>query len=68
MTAVSPSLLIAGVHWPTGQATSIKNVLFKMSADRSTQHQGLFIEDGSGGFVGDLVFQGGNQALAIGNQ
>ncbi len=68
LTAARSSLLVAGIHWPTGQATSLKNIVFKLSSASDTQQQGLFIEDGSGGFVGDLVFQGGAQALSIGNQ
>lgn len=57
-----------GVHWPTGQATSIQNVVFQMSQAPNNQHQGLFIESGSGGFLGDLVFYGGLYAANIGNQ
>jgi hypothetical protein len=68
MTAVKSSLLVAGIHWPTGQATSLENIVFKMSTASGTQHQGLFIEEGSGGYVGDLVFHGGAQGLAVGNQ
>ena len=59
---------IAGIHWPTGQATTLQNIVFKMSTAAGNQHQGLFIEDGSGGFVTDLVFYGGAQGLAVGNQ
>jgi hypothetical protein len=68
MTAAPPTLLVAGIHWPTGQATSLQNIVFKMSTANGTQHQGLFIEEGSGGFVGDLVFYGGAQGLQVGNQ
>jgi hypothetical protein len=68
MTAASPSLLVAGIHWPTGQATSLQNIVFKMSAAAGNLHQGLFIEEGSGGFVTDLIFYGGAQGLNVGNQ
>jgi glucan 1,3-beta-glucosidase len=68
MTAVSPNTLLRGVHWPTGQATSLQNLVFKMSAVPGTQHEGLFIESGSGGFITDLVFNGGNIGANIGNQ
>jgi hypothetical protein len=68
LTAVAPSVQVAGIHWPTGQATSLQNIVFKMSTVAGNQHQGLFIESGSGGYVGDLVFYGGAQALSIGNQ
>lgn len=68
MTAIAPSVAVSGVHWPTGQATSLQNLVFKMSTASGTQHVGLYIEDGSGGFVNDLVFYGGLQGLAVGNQ
>ncbi|KAK1763224.1 hypothetical protein QBC33DRAFT_459731 [Phialemonium atrogriseum] len=68
LTAVKPSVLVAGIHWPTGQATSLENIVFKMSTASGNQHQGLFIEEGSGGYVGDLVFHGGAQGLSVGNQ
>ncbi len=35
-----------GIHWPTAQATSLQNIVFKMSSNAGTQHQGLFIEGG----------------------
>lgn len=68
MTATDSSLLVAGIHWPVGQATSLQNIVFKMSTVSGTQHQGIFIEEGSGGYVGDLVFYGGAQGLQVGNQ
>lgn len=37
---------ITGIHWPTAQATSIQNCVFKMSDSPGTQHQGFFIEAG----------------------
>jgi len=57
-----------GIHWPTAQATSIQNVIFNMNAENGTQHQGLFVEAGSGGFMTDLVFNGGNKGFIVGNQ
>jgi hypothetical protein len=39
-----------------------------MNADNGTQHQGLFVEEGSGGFMTDLVFNGGNKGFSVGNQ
>ncbi|KAG7285737.1 hypothetical protein NEMBOFW57_008031 [Staphylotrichum longicolle] len=69
ITAVPAGNLISGIHWPSSQSTSLSNIVFKSSeASGTNQHQGLFIEEGSGGYVGDLVFYGGGQALAIGNQ
>jgi glucan 1,3-beta-glucosidase len=39
-----------------------------MSSASGTKHEGLFIEDGSGGFVADLVFYGGFYGLEVGSQ
>lgn len=68
MTLVPFNSSVTGIHWPTGQATSIQNVVFQMSNAAGTLHQGIFIESGSGGFVNDLVFNGGNYGLNVGNQ
>jgi hypothetical protein len=68
ITDVPASTLISGIHWPSSQATSLSNIVFNSSQAAGNQHQGLFIEEGSGGYVGDLVFFGGAQALSIGNQ
>lgn len=68
MTLIPASSSATGIHWPTGQATSIQNVVFEMSRANGTQHQGLFIESGSAGFVNDLVFNGGLSGAALGNQ
>lgn len=45
-TAVPAGQAISGMHWPTAQATSIQFVTFNMVAGSSSQHQGLFIENG----------------------
>lgn len=67
-TLIPASVGATGVHWPTGQATSIQNVVFEMNRQKGTQHQGIFIESGSGGFMSDLVFHGGLQGGFFGNQ
>ena len=46
MTAIPPSSLIRGIHWPTAQATSLQNIVFNMSDAVGTQHRGIFIEEG----------------------
>jgi hypothetical protein len=68
MTNIPANVSATGVHWPTAQTTSLQNVIFKMSAAKGTQHQGLFVEEGSGGFMTDLVFEGGNYGFNVGNQ
>lgn len=67
-TAMPITSSIAGIHWPTAQATSIQNVQFNMNAANGTQHVGLFIEEGSGGFMSDLTFNGGLVGLNVGSQ
>jgi glucan 1,3-beta-glucosidase len=53
---------------PTAKMTSLQNIVFNMNAANGTHHQGLFIEEGSGGFTTDLVFNGGNNGFNVGNQ
>lgn len=68
MTQIPPTDAATGIHWPTAQTTSLRNIVFEMSAAHGTQHQGLFIEEGSGGFMTDLVFEGGLMGFNVGNQ
>lgn len=46
LTAIPASGGSTGIHWPTGQATSLQNVQIKLNADPGTKAQGLFIENG----------------------
>ncbi|KAH6606872.1 glycoside hydrolase family 55 [Trichoderma cornu-damae] len=59
-----------GIHWQVAQATSIQNVQFIMSTDPTTNNkqQGIWMEDGSGGFLNDLTFTGGALGMWVGNQ
>ncbi|CAG8892931.1 unnamed protein product [Penicillium egyptiacum] len=68
LTAIPASSGATGIHWPTGQASSIQNVQIVMSSDPGTQHQGLFIENGSGGFLTDVTITGGLYGANVGNQ
>ncbi|KAK5087856.1 hypothetical protein LTR05_002071 [Lithohypha guttulata] len=67
-TAVPATTQAVGIHWPTGQATSITNVVFRLNEQPGTLHWGIFIEEGSGGFLGDLTFIGGLYGANVGNQ
>ncbi|KAJ7216841.1 pectate lyase superfamily protein-domain-containing protein [Mycena rebaudengoi] len=61
VTAMSPEKSATGIHWQVGQATSLINIDFKMvraTVTPTTNHQGLFAENGSGGFMSDLTFDG----------
>ncbi|KAF7322587.1 hypothetical protein HMN09_00037200 [Mycena chlorophos] len=57
-----------GIHWQVAQATSLMNIEFFMSDAPGSVHQGIWMENGSGGFMGDMVFHGGAFGLWVGNQ
>ncbi|KJZ80028.1 hypothetical protein HIM_00742 [Hirsutella minnesotensis 3608] len=61
---------ITGIHWPVAQATSLQNIEFVMNkhVEGGPAQQGIFIEEGSGGFMTDLVFTGGKYGMNVGNQ
>ncbi|KAL1840887.1 hypothetical protein VTJ49DRAFT_7629 [Mycothermus thermophilus] len=67
-TAIPPGTAATGMHWPTSQATSLQNIVFNMPATPDVVHVGLFIEEGSGGFMTDLTFNGGATGASMGNQ
>ncbi|KAJ5884731.1 Exo-beta-1-3-glucanase, partial [Penicillium taxi] len=68
LTSIAAGTSATGIHWPVGQATSIQNVEIVMSSASGTQHQGIFIENGSGGFLTDITTTGGLYGANIGNQ
>lgn len=59
-----------GIHWQVAQATSLQNIEFFMIEDSSEQNaqQGIFMENGSGGFMTDLIFHGGKYGAFFGSQ
>jgi glucan 1,3-beta-glucosidase len=60
-----------GIHWQVAQATSLQNLYFNMPVSTATQSAtavGVFMENGSGGFLSDLVFFGGNIGFRAGSQ
>lgn len=68
MTQIPANSTATGIHWPTAQATSLQNLVFYMSDAPGTMHQGVLIEQGSGGFMNDLIFYGGRYGGDFGNQ
>ncbi|KAK6542029.1 hypothetical protein TWF694_007800 [Orbilia ellipsospora] len=56
---------MAGIHYQVGQATSLTNLKFLMSGAK--QH-GVYAENGSGGHLSDLTFQGGGFGIWGGSQ
>ncbi|KAM0277231.1 hypothetical protein ACHAQH_005952 [Verticillium albo-atrum] len=59
-----------GIHWQVAQATSLQNILFRMRTDggEANAQQGIFIDNGSGGFMTDLTFVGGRFGMFVGSQ
>ncbi|KAJ7273182.1 exo-beta-1,3-glucanase, partial [Mycena rebaudengoi] len=57
-----------GIHWQVAQATSLMNIRVEMSTAPDTAHQGIWMENGSGGLMSDLVFNGGKFGIWVGNQ
>lgn len=48
-------LVPRGIHWKVSQARSLQNLKFTMPRGEKATHVGIFTENGSGGFVSDLV-------------
>ncbi|KAH8551651.1 glycoside hydrolase family 55 protein [Umbelopsis sp. PMI_123] len=68
LTSTPSTASSTGIHWQVAQATSLTNIVFQMSTDSNTGHQGVWMENGSGGFMSDLVFNAGKYGLWVGNQ
>ena len=59
----------AGIHWQVAQATSLQNIRFEMvRGGDGNKQQGIFMDNGSGGWMTDLTFNGGNMGAFLGNQ
>ena len=68
LTAMPPTAG-AGIHWQVAQATSLQNIVFNMvKGGSNNKQQGIFMDNGSGGWMTDLVFNGGNYGMFLGNQ
>lgn len=64
-----PATAGAGIHWQVGQGTSLQNICFEMvKGGTGNAQQGIFMDNGSGGFMTDLTFNGGNYGAFFGNQ
>ncbi|KAG2137936.1 glycoside hydrolase family 55 protein [Suillus clintonianus] len=57
-----------GLHWQVSQGTSLINIVVEMSTASNNNHKGMFMENGSGGFMGDIIFNGGKYGIQVGNQ
>lgn len=60
----------AGIHWQVAQATSLQNIVFNMrkGGGEENKQQGIFMDNGSGGFMSDLTFNGGGIGAFFGSQ
>lgn len=68
LTQMSATSGATGIHWQVSQSTSLMNLVFEMSTASGNNHRGLYMENGSGGFMGDMVFNGGQYGMNVGNQ
>ncbi|KAL3438555.1 pectin lyase-like protein [Aspergillus tetrazonus] len=68
ITRTDQNAYICAIHWQVAQGTSLENIYFYMTQDASTTQQGIYMENGSGGFMSDLTFVGGNFGAYLGNQ
>ncbi|XWW97896.1 hypothetical protein V2A60_005892 [Cordyceps javanica] len=59
---------VAAIHYQVAQATSLQFVDFIASKSSSTTQQAIFAENGSGGFMSDLTFEGGQYGVFGGTQ
>lgn len=69
-TALPMSSSVSGIHWQVAQATSLQNLVFNMRVGGGDANKqiGLYMENGSGGFMRDCVFNGGGIGAMVGNQ
>jgi glucan 1,3-beta-glucosidase len=67
---ITPMPLAFGacIHWQIAQATSLQNIVMNMRVGGGTanKQQGIFMDNGSGGFMRDLTFNGGDIGFFLG--
>ncbi|PYH80406.1 pectin lyase-like protein [Aspergillus uvarum CBS 121591] len=68
ITRTDPNAYVCAIHWQVAQGTSLENIEFYMMQDGVTTQQGIYMENGSGGFLTNLTFVGGNFGAYFGNQ
>ncbi|KAJ5387333.1 hypothetical protein N7509_009874 [Penicillium cosmopolitanum] len=68
ITRTDPSAYVCAIHWQVAQGTSLENIEFYMSQATGNTQQGIYMENGSGGFMANLTFVGGNFGAYLGNQ
>ena len=71
ITLVDPTRPVHCLHWQVAQATSLQNLVMRMAEGTpgdGNQHMGIFMDNGSGGLLEDIVFYGGGVGFLAGNQ
>ncbi|PGH08809.1 hypothetical protein AJ80_07768 [Polytolypa hystricis UAMH7299] len=68
ITATNEGAYVAALHYQVAQASSLFNIEFIASKNAGTTQQAIFAENGSGGVMNDLVFNGGAFGIYGGNQ
>lgn len=68
ITPLPYSSTYACIHWQVAQATSLQNIVMNMRIGGGTANKqwGIFMENGSGGFMRDLIFNGGAYGFFLG--
>ncbi|KAI0466139.1 glycoside hydrolase family 55 protein [Xylaria cf. heliscus] len=66
ITATNGGAYVAALHYQVAQATTLESV--ELIADSSTNQQGIYAENGSGGVMSDITFTGGNFGIYGGSQ
>jgi len=63
-------LTATGIHWQVAQATHLNNIKINMrsKSESKNQQQGIFMENGSGGFMSDIIIDGGAIGATLGSQ
>ncbi|KAM3474430.1 hypothetical protein MY5147_004285 [Beauveria neobassiana] len=59
---------MVGIHWQVAQATTIEETGILMSNASSTTQVGIFAENGSGGWMGDITISDGEYGILAGSQ
>ncbi|KAH8669051.1 pectate lyase superfamily protein-domain-containing protein [Xylariales sp. PMI_506] len=68
ITATDQEGYVAALHYQVAQATSIFNVAIVCTVSDTTTQQGIYAENGSGGFMSDVSFVGGAFGIYGGTQ
>jgi hypothetical protein len=56
------------IHWQVAQATSLQNIVMnaRKGSCATNQQHGIFMDNGSGGFMRDLIVNGGGRGALFG--